>query len=283
MKKIVIVLGLCAAATLQAQGPPPGRGPGRMGPGDRGMMMGMGRGGELGRPVTGAPYSALEVTQTTQTLSNGNVISRTTQSTVYRDSQGRVRTETTLPARPAAPGQTAEQTPRTIISIRDPVAKMSRELDPQNKTAREMPMPGFGGAGAGFAGRGARQDAATRPNGRGATTDPNLLRESLPEQAINGVMASGARETRTIPAGQIGNAQTIQTVRETWMSTDLKVPVMIRISDPRIGTTTTQLTNVVRSEPDASLFQTPADYKVVRGARGGMMGPRGGPAPASNQ
>jgi len=238
-------------------------------------MMGMGRGGQLGRPVAGAPYSAVEVTQTTQALPNGNVISRTTQSTVYRDSQGRVRTETTLPARPG------EQTSRMIVSIHDPVAGVSLELDPQTRTAHEMRMPGGAGGGArpDFAGRGPRQDAATRPNGRGAGADPNLLRETLPEQAINGVMASGVRETRTTPAGQIGNAQAIQTVRETWISTDLKVPVMTRLSDPRTGTTTTQLTNVVRSEPDPALFQAPADYKVVRGGRGpGMMGARGGAA-----
>jgi hypothetical protein len=69
-------------------------------------------------------------------------------------------------------------------------------------------------------------------------------------------------------------------VRETWISTDLKVPVMVRISDPRSGTTTTQLTNVNRTEPDPSLFQAPADYKVVKGGRGpgGMMGPMGGGA-----
>ena len=235
----------------------------------------------MGRPVTGAPYSAVEVTQTSQSLPNGNVISRTTQSTVYRDSQGRVRTETTLPARPGGPGQNAGQASRTIVSIHDPVAGVSLELDPQTKEAREMRMPGGPGAGArtGFAGRGARQDAATRPNGRAATTDPNLLRETLAEQAVNGVMASGVRETRTIPAGEIGNAQAIQAVRETWMSTDLKVPVMTRLSDPRTGTTTTQLTNVVRAEPDPALFQTPADYRVVKGGRGpGMMGARGGPA-----
>jgi hypothetical protein len=247
----------------------------------------MARGGEMARPVTGAPYSAVEVTESTQTLSNGNVISRTTQSNVYRDSMGRVRTETTLPPRPAAPGQAAEQTPRTVITIHDPVAKVSRELDPQAKVSRETAMPGFsgrGGAGAGagpgFGGRGARQDAATRPNPRGPATEPNVVTESLATQAINGVIATGTRVTRTIPAGQIGNAQAIQTVRETWISTDLKAPVMVRISDPRSGTTTTQLTNIIRTEPDPSLFQAPADYKVVKGGRGpgGMMGPMRGAA-----
>jgi len=284
MKTRAILVGICAAATLLAQAPPPGRGFGRMsaggpgrGPGGMGMGMGMGRGGAMERPVTGAPYSAVEVTQTTQTLANGNVITQTRQTTVYRDSQGRVRTETTMPLRPGQTGQA-----RTLISIHDPVAGVSRELDPQSKTVREMPMRNFAGQGnfprgntqGTLPGRG-RTDAAT------ARRETNTVNETLPAQAINGVMATGARETHTIPAGEIGNAAAIQTVRETWYSPDLKVPVMTRLSDPRTGTIVTQLTNIVRAEPDASLFQAPTDYTVVRGERGpnGMPGPmRGRPA-----
>ena len=95
MKKSLIVLGLCAAATLLAQGPPPGRAPGHMGPGGPG---GMGMGPGMGRTVTGAPYSAQEITEESQTLANGNVITRKVQVNVYRDSSGRVRTERTVPA-----------------------------------------------------------------------------------------------------------------------------------------------------------------------------------------
>jgi hypothetical protein len=78
--------------------------------------------------------------------------------------------------------------------------------------------------------------------------------------------------TRTIPAGQIGNSQPIETVHETWMSDDLKVPVLVKTTDPRTGTTTTQLTNINRSEPDPALFQVPSDYTVRKGP-GGPPGP----------
>ena len=37
---------------------------------------------------------------------------------------------------------------------------------------------------------------------------------------------------------------------------------MSKRSDPRMGTTTFQLTNIQKQEPDASLFQVPADYTV---------------------
>lgn len=52
MKKSLIVLGLCAAVTLLAQGPPPGRGPGRMG-GPGGMSPMFARGGEKAAPLPG--------------------------------------------------------------------------------------------------------------------------------------------------------------------------------------------------------------------------------------
>lgn len=272
MKKSLVVLGLCAAATVFAQGPPPGRGPGRMGFGGPGPMMGM------NRTVTGAPYSAQEVTETTQTLANGNVISRKTTSNVYRDSSGRVRTETTVPAR-RGQGQEAAQAAtatRTVVNIHDPVAGVSRELDPQAKTAHEMTLPNFRG------GNGAR--LANRP-GRGANGsagDPNVVTESLPMQTVNGVQATGTRVTRTIPAGQIGNAQPIQMVTESWMSADLKVPVMVKRSDPVHGTTTTQLTNITRSEPDPALFQVPADYTVTKGHGPGMHGQQQAKAPVIN-
>jgi hypothetical protein len=224
----------------------------------------------VGRTVTGAPYSGLEVRESTQTLPNGNVITQKTQSNVYRDSMGRVRTEMTVAPR-QEPGQTGTQPSRTIVNIHDPVAGVSRELNVQAKTARETPLPtnrGRGGNGPGPGNRG------PNPALRTAGSDPNVVTEALAMQTINGVQATGTRVTRTIPAGQIGNAQPIAIVHEMWMSADLKVPVMVKTSDPRFGTTTTQLTNITRSEPDPALFQAPSDYTVTKGGRG-FGGPRG--------
>jgi hypothetical protein len=240
-------------------------------------MMEFGMGPGAARTVTGAPYSAVEVRESTQTLPNGNVINTKAQSNVFRDGMGRTRTETTLPARQApgrTAGQTSTQTPRTIISIHDPVAGVNRELDAQAKTVRETPLPGARGRGGNGnnAGPGARGGANATPR-----VDPNVVTESLPMQTINGVQATGTRVTRTIPAGEIGNAQPIQIVHETWTSVDLKTAVMVKTSDPRFGTTVTQLTSINRSEPDPALFQAPSDYTVTKGGRGpgGMRGPQG--------
>jgi len=266
MNAKVLIAGLVAAGSLLAQPPMGPRGGGPMGFGGPG---GFRRGGPGPvETVTGAPYSGVEVRTSQQALAGGNVIQRTEQSTVYRDSQGRVRRETT---RTGPDGQTA-----TRVTISDPVAGVVHELDAKNKTAFTRParfpspsqMAGTGGART----MGAR--------GRTGQTEANVKRETLAAQSMHGMLASGTLVTHTIPAGTIGNSQAIETVREIWMADDLKVPLMIKVADPRMGTTVTELTNINRSQPDPSLFQVPSDYTVRKGPGGGR-GPGGrGPGPA---
>ena len=78
---------------------------------------------------------------------------------------------------------------------------------------------------------------------------------------MEGVLVNGVRTTRTIPAGQIGNDKPISIVTEVWTSPDLKTIVYSKRSDPRMGEQTFQLTNIVRAEPDASLFTVPAGFQ----------------------
>ena len=52
------------------------------------------QGGIMGRPVKGAPYSGVEISENTQMLADGTRIHNETQTQVYRDSEGRMRRET---------------------------------------------------------------------------------------------------------------------------------------------------------------------------------------------
>jgi hypothetical protein len=263
MNTRVVISGLVAAAALLAQSPGGPRGRGIMGPG----FGGPGPGGRGFQTVTGAPYSGVEVRTSQQLLANGNLIQRQTQTNVYRDSQGRVRTEMTI--------QRPDGTTATRVSIADPVAGVVHELDAERKISFDRPAHFGNNSGSSSSSSSSAQTSATR------ALPANETRETLAAQTMNGLIASGTRITRTIPAGQIGNSQPIQTVREVWTSSDLKVAVMTKISDPRTGTVVAQLTNVNRSEPDASLFQVPADYTVRKGP-GGFPGARRG-APAAPQ
>ena len=98
-----------------------------------------------------------------------------------------------------------------------------------------------------------------------ATENAQVTREDLGTQTMEGVVVTGMRTTRTIPAGQIGNEQPINIVTEVWTSPELKTVVMSKRSDPRMGEQTFRLTNITRAEPDASLFAVPADFRVVEG------------------
>ena len=79
--------------------------------------------------VKGAPYSAEIVTETHQTLSDGNIIDRKTTGAVYRDSEGRVRQETSKDDKEKA------------VFIHDPVSGNHTVLTPGSKKAVTMPMP----------------------------------------------------------------------------------------------------------------------------------------------
>ena len=227
-----------------------------------------------GKIVTGAPFSAVAVSETTQTLADGNHISRKTQTNLYRDSQGRVRREITLTGFGplAASGQ-----PKSFVVINDPVGGVTYLLHPDQKTAEKMasPFAKMGGA--------ARETMRNNRSAREQLEIANgtLHREDLGTQTIAGVTAQGTRMTRTIPAGQMGNEKPMTIVNERWYSNDLQTVVMSKRSDPWSGQTTYTLTNINRTEPDASHFTVPSDYSVTQG-RPGMQRMRHNQAPPAD-
>lgn len=91
-------------------------------------------GGVLGPVVEGKPYSGRAITESTQTLADGNRITHRNEAVLYRDSEGRSRREQTLTS--VGPWQAGE--PMKTISIHDPVAGTSYMLDPNAKSAREI-------------------------------------------------------------------------------------------------------------------------------------------------
>jgi hypothetical protein len=87
--------------------------------------------------------------------------------------------------------------------------------------------------------------------------------EQLGTRDFEGVSAEGQLTRTTIPAGAIGNERPIEITYEKWYSKDLEMVVYSKQSDPRFGEQTYRLTNIVRAEPDASLFTLPQGYKIL--------------------
>jgi hypothetical protein len=95
----------------------------------------LGAAGSVAGPVVkGKPYSARSVTESVQTLADGNRIVQRNEAAIVRDSEGRTRREQTLGG--VGPWQAGQ--PATIIHIHDPVANTTYMLDPTARTAREI-------------------------------------------------------------------------------------------------------------------------------------------------
>jgi hypothetical protein len=97
---------------------------------------------------------------------------------------------------------------------------------------------------------------------RGRSEMQKVPAGAVEHRMIDGIPVEGRSSSQTIPAGEIGNERPITVVNEEWSSPDLKVLVMTHHSDPRTGESTYQLRNIVRGEPDATLFAVPAGYEI---------------------
>jgi hypothetical protein len=268
-------------------------------------VSGMAFGGFDRAPVQGAPYSATINNESIQTLPDGNRIVQTSTGTTARDSQGRTRHDTALPSignlsAANAPRLVFLQDPVAQTSYTLNLAEKTAQKMPvfsamaggapgmgpvtiklgEANGLPSMPdtLPSTTAAPAGGVFIQRHVDVSDGPAlhvesepGAGMFVQKHLdeqaqaSTEDLGSQTMEGVVVNGTRTTHTIPFGQIGNERPITIVTEIWTSPDLKTVVFSKRSDPRMGEQTFRLTNIVRAEPDPSLFTVPADFKVVEG------------------
>jgi len=88
-----------------------------------------------GKVVKGAPYSADAVTETIQTMGDGNRIIQNSTAKIYRDGAGRTRRE--QPLNLVGPWSVSGDAP-VMINISDPVSGVHYNLDPNTRTANKM-------------------------------------------------------------------------------------------------------------------------------------------------
>jgi hypothetical protein len=216
-----------------------------------------------------SPYSANEKTTLVQKLADGTTITRESTATEARDSQGRTVRTTTMTG---MGGRNATHT--TVI---DPVARTITHWSSLTKEATTMHMPeprkvgqsgtvlmSSGPSAVGVATLGDLPMASS-----GAVTlagDSNLKParqiDRLGGKTIAGVYAEGVRTTTTYPVGYMGNDKPFVNVREIWTAPDLKLVVSSTDNDPRNGLRSTEMTDVVRAEPDPAVFLPPEGYTI---------------------
>jgi hypothetical protein len=206
------------------------------------------------------PFSADAFTTVARTLADGTHITRQTMLVkMYRDSAGRTRSD-----RMPSPLLAGAPAPPATILITDPLAGYSYVLDTTQKIAHRS-MPRVGGAISGAIGQSMNlplaQDAPPPPTP--GKSPPQFKTEDLGTQFMEGLSVHGRRTTVTYPVGSLGNDREIASVTEIWSNTELGLMILQDRSDPRTGETITKLENISRAQPDPTLFQPPADYKIV--------------------
>ena len=230
-------------------------------------------------PVINAPYSGEEVMESVQVLADGTRITRPNlgpQQKIWRDSQGRVRTE-----RPMGPRRDNNELP-AIVQISDPVAGFVYVLDTVNRVAHRVrvearqggrrPMQNRATSGAmgaivraaGRRRRGSASDTApaareTRRRCKGRRRPPS----SWERRSSTACWSRGTRMTTIIPEGAQGNDRPMTTTNETWMSKELQLPILSINQSPMSGTMTRKFANFSTAEPAPSLFQVPPGYSIV--------------------
>jgi hypothetical protein len=231
--------------------------------------------------VKGAPFSADLITDTVQVLPNGKNVTRQTVSTIFRDKEGRTRVEQTK----APPMSMVENLAMyKTIMISDPVSKQIYNLQPSSRIAykstridlasRRRPSAASASAGGGGNSKDSRASAdPAQSSVRGPSSEPanakeaagqnsDIRKESLGKTMIEGVEAEGTRTIQTKSVGVAGNNIPVEIIDEKWYSPAMKMFILIKHSETNKGETTYRFTNIVRTEPEASLFQVPVDYKV---------------------
>lgn len=254
--------------------------------------------------VKNAPFSADAVSESVQVLADGNRIVRTATTKLYRNSEGRFRRDiqgssggvlnsfyttgqgvmildpearqrymldleakiarvgaiktaptiifdankqVTEEQRAAAAAKLAEELKASVVSV--------KRAESNSKIAEELAVA----AGS------ISQEGVVAYHSFGSAKYETRT-EQLGSQIIEGVDAEGTRTYTTIPAGAIGNERPIEIVYERWYSKELQMTVYSKHTDPRFGEQTYRLTNIVRSEPDPSLFTVPQGYKISQGS-----------------
>jgi hypothetical protein len=208
--------------------------------------------------IIGAPFSGVRSQQAAKSFIDGNRIDSGGNVRLYRDGRGRTRVERELPSDVAA------RNPRrgaVEITINDPVSGDRYELNPQSKTcivfkggaARAYPL---GSDVPGVSIVFARHFYGAEDPGWSAPV-------SLGEKSFDGLRAVGTRRQYTIPVGEYGNEKPIVLTVEQWFVPELGLVVARSGRASLGGEFSNQVENIVKGEPDPSLFTIPSDYTRV--------------------
>jgi len=198
---------------------------------------------------TGAPYSAVDVLESSRLMEDGTRTILSSQSrNVYRDSQGRTREERNPFSHIKA----------RIVEINDPVAGFRYVFATSGSVVHRTKLPGV---------RRVAVVARPEPKMEPPFKTSVFTSETLKRKMLNGVLVDGERRTSVIPAAKSSalmvNEREYISVSETWRAVELGVTVLTTSTDLLGSDIRNELREIQRSEPDLGLFQPPSGYTII--------------------
>jgi hypothetical protein len=193
-----------------------------------------------------APFACVVTAEWARVLEDGTTITVHNRRLVVRDSAGRIYQE----RRRLIPIDSSAEPDLQRIEISDPAAHKKYFCRPETHECilRDYSSPA---------------NVSQQPIGEQEDNFGTLTTEDLGKNFVNGVEATGTRETRTVNAGAVGNDHAISLVKEIWYSPQLGINVSVKRIDPRHGTQTINATEITQGEPTPGYFKVPAGYSVV--------------------
>jgi hypothetical protein len=209
---------------------------------------------------SGSPFSVTYRTTYEHRFVDGNAIHRTLITHEFRDSAGRTRSEATLGC---GLGEDGQMKPTLTVNVHDPVAHitMTWQVDEENKIARMVLMAGTQPLPA----KSAPAPTTVQIKMRAAVQEywnTHRHTEKLGNRTIAGLQCDGMKQVTTIPAGEQGNDLPIVTSIEFWVARGVGLNMLQITDDPRTGHTVIEVTDISLTEPPASVFVPPPDYKI---------------------
>jgi hypothetical protein len=202
-------------------------------------------------PKAQAPFSLLLETEWVKTLSDGGTMTLVNKRKIARDGEGRIYQERWF----LVPKKGKAVSHMTKIQIEDP---NKHTIYNCFNDRRRLCVLGTYSASTNAIFTFQGPPSGTLPDDAGFA-----IHEDLGQQNFAGVETTGTRDKMIYNPGVLGNDQIMTIVREFWYSSQLGFNLLSKRSDPRIGTQTFTVTNLITSEPDSNLFNLPDGFKVV--------------------
>jgi hypothetical protein len=204
-------------------------------------------------PKTEAPFTLTLQTEWVKTLYDGGTITSVNQRKIARDSKGRIYQERWF----LVPKNGKALSEMTTIQISDPGAHTHYNCFMLGQQQHVCELVSFAPS------VNAVYQMQSPVNTSIAEEDGSFLHQDLGKQSMSGVETSGTRDATTYNPGVFGNDRKMTVEREFWYAPQLGINLLSKRSDPRFGSQTFTVTNLILSEPDSKLFDLPEGFKVI--------------------